>query len=339
MKILVVGGGSIGTRHRLNLELLGVDVQTYSYRAAAAGIGAGNDTRMKMVYDLHEALRMDFDAIVIANQTARHIDVALEAAANGRHLFIEKPLAVSTDGVGELFSLVRQQDLVVEAGYMLRFHPNLRRIRQLLDEELIGEIMHLRASVGQWLPDWRPGTDYRFGYSAFRNSGGGVIFDLVHELDLVQWLAGPVGEVGVMTRMVDCLEIETEAIAHINLRMRSGILAQVSLDYVRPGYGRTLEIVGRKGVLYWDYPTGTVSLFLPDGTFKVLHKVATGFERNTMFIDHMAHFIERLQNPGIPAASSLGDSIAVMRTALACHRSAIEHRCIRPEEVDAFCEH
>lgn len=338
MKILVVGTGSIGTRHRLNLERLGVDVVSYSYRAAAAGSVSGQDYGMRMVDNLHAALRMDFDAVVIANQTARHMDVALEAAAHGRHLFIEKPLAVSNDGVGELLALVHQQALVVEAGYMLRFHPNLLFIKQLLDGEALGEIMHLRASVGQWLPDWRPGTDYRRGYSAFRKNGGGVIFDLVHELDLVQWLVGRVVEVGAMTRMVDCLDIETEAIAHINMRTSSGVLAQVSLDYVRPGYGRSLEIVGRKGVLHWDYLSGTVSLFEPDGSLRELHRVPSGFERNTLFLSHMEHFIQRICNPLVLPASSLDDSIAVMRTALACHRAAIERRCIRPEEIDAYCE-
>lgn len=334
MKVLVVGNGSIGKRHIANLERLEVSVAAFSYRASELGGGLPYDG-LELVPDLHEALQMDFDAVVIANKTARHMDVALEAASNGRHLFIEKPLSVSITGADELVKLVVEQKLVVEAGYMLRFHPNLRWIKQFISEGRLGEIMHLRASVGQWLPDWRPDSDYRSSYSAFRRDGGGVIFDLVHELDLVQWLVGNVVDVSAMIRHVGCLDIETESIAHVNMRTQSGILAQVSLDYVRPGYGRTLEIVGREGVLDWDYTQGEVTLSLADGSAGVVHRIPPGFERNSMFLEHMAHFLNRLRDPQIQAASSLDDGIAVMRTALASHRSAVERRCIRPEEIDA----
>ena len=257
MKVLVVGTGSIGKRHISNLLDLGAKVSAYSYRAAE---GASTDSGSGLVEDLPNALRGNYDAVVVANSTNQHMDVALEAAREKKGLFIEKPLSVSLAGVAELQRLVEVNGLIVESGFMLRLHPNLIWIKQYLAEGALGEVMHMRASVGQWLPDWRPGTDYRKGYGAFRKTGGGVIFDLIHELDLVNWLVGTVVDVTAMTRRVACLGIETEAIAQIGLRTESGALAQVHLDYVRPGYGRELEIVGKLGVLSWNYTTGTVSL-------------------------------------------------------------------------------
>lgn len=253
VKVLVVGTGSVGRRHIANLLNLGVQVSSYSYRGTSV-IGADPVT------DLAAALQSDFDAVVVANKTDQHLDVAIRAAHAGKHLFIEKPVATCLAGCEELQNIVQQRSLVVEAGFMLRFHPNLLWIKQSLGEGILGDVMYLSASVGQWLPDWRPDSDYRTSYSAFRSSGGGVIFDLIHELDLVYWLAGEVAEVSAMTRYVKSLAIETEAIAQVGIRLKSGVLAQVHLDYVRPAYSRRLEIVGTRGVLSWDYMTNKVSL-------------------------------------------------------------------------------
>ncbi len=332
MKVLVVGTGSVGKRHISNLLHLGADVSAYSYRAAE---GVSNPTYpgVSMVENLKDALQADFDAVVVANRTDLHLSVALEAARRGKSLFIEKPLAVSLVGADELLKLAEDHKLVIEAGFMLRFHPNLIWIKEYLTGGFLGELMHLRASVGQWLPDWRPGTDHRTSYGAFRKTGGGVIFDLIHELDLVRWLGGPVVDVTAMTRYVERLEIESEAIAQIGLRLQSGALAQVHLDYVRPFYGRGLEIVGAFGVLTWDYTTGSVSLTRINGSMDIVHRVPSDFDRNSMFRAHMAHFLLRLSSRELESASSLEDGVHALRIALACHQSAEERRCVKPHEI------
>jgi predicted dehydrogenase len=336
MNILVVGTGSIGKRHIANLLALGVDVRAFSYRAAAGDSSSQpvqHDPRVPLVGDLSQALASDVHAVVVANRTDQHLAVALQAARLGKHVFIEKPLAASLAQAEELVAAVRDQGLVVEAGFMLRHHPNLRWMQSYLASGALGELMHLRASVGQWLPDWRPGTDHRQGYGAFRAQGGGVIFDLIHELDLVHWLVGPVVDVSAMTRVVPALEIETEGVAQISLRMASGVLAQVHLDYVRPGYGRDMELVGRHGVLSWDYTKGTVSLTRAGDVPEVVHRVPDGFERNTLFRAHMAHFLQRLENPAVVPSSSLADAVSVLRIALAAHQSDQQRRCVRPGDV------
>lgn len=333
MKALVVGTGSIGRRHISNLLHLGVEVAAYSYRGKSSGVQS-LDGRVALLEHWSDGLSGDLDAVVVANSTEQHVEVALRAARMGKAIYIEKPLSVSLAGTDELAQLIDTHHLVVEAGFMLRAHPNLVWIKKSIDDGVLGELMHLRASVGQWLPDWRPGTDHRLGYGAFRQKGGGVIFDLIHELDLVNWLGGRVADVAAMTRKVPMLEIQTEAVAQIGLRLDSGALAQVHLDYVRPGYGRTLEVVGHQGVLSWDYSRGEVSLGLPDGSVRVVHRIPADFDRNSMFLAHMEHFLRRIAAPGIPALSSFQDGMDALRVALACHQSASERRNIHPDEVD-----
>lgn len=329
-RVLVVGTGSIGRRHIANLLALGARVWACSQRAAAGGAPpAALSAGAALVADW-EALLPEVDAVVVANRTDQHVPVALKAARAGRALFIEKPLSADLRGVQALQDEVSARALVVEAGFMLRRHPNLLWLREALDQGLVGEVFCARAAMGQWLPDWRPGTDHRQGYGAFRARGGGVIFDLVHVLDLVLWLLGPAADVVAMTRGVAALEIETEAVAQIGLRLADGALAQVHLDYVRPGYGCHFEVVGRTGVLAWDYVAGTVSLERPGAPAAVVHRVPEGFQRNDMFLGHMRCFLERVQ--GLPAApvSPLADAVAVLRTALAAHQSSRERRAVDP---------
>jgi predicted dehydrogenase len=332
MKVLVVGTGSIGRRHISNLLHLGVEVYAYSYRGKSFGaqnLGAS----VTLLEDWSDGLCGDIDAVIVANSSEQHVDVALRAARMGKAVYIEKPLSISLDKIDELAKLIETQHLVVETGFMLRAHPNLVWFKKAINDGILGELMYLRASVGQWLPNWRPDTDHRVGYSAFYDRGGGVIFDLIHELDLVNWLAGRVVDVAAMTHHVPILEIQTEAVAQICLRLESGALAQVHVDYVRPGYSRTLEMVGYEGVLSWDYSRGEVLLGLPGGSTEVVHSIPSDFCRNSMFLAYMEHFLRRLSAPTIPPLSSFWDGVAALRVALACHRSASERRNVLLDEV------
>jgi predicted dehydrogenase len=214
---------------------------------------------------------------------------------------------------------------VIESGFMLRLHPNLKWLKSFLEAGELGDLFSCRSSVGQYLPDWRPTQDHRASYSASETCGG-VVFDLVHDLDLIAWLFGPIDAVQAMTARASCLEIDSEAIAQIGLRTKRGLLAQVHLDYVRPVYARTLEITGSRGVVEWDYTRGTVTVLEREGGAKVAHSVAAGFARNDLFFAHMRHFLARLVDPSLPAVSSLDDGVGALRTALACRQAAAEAR-------------
>jgi predicted dehydrogenase len=329
-RVLVVGTGSIGARHITNLLALGADVLAYSYRGRR--VSESWYGHVQPFDDLDEAFLAAPDAIVVANRTDQHIDVALRAARAGRALFIEKPLSHSMLGVDDLAREVESRALIVESGFMLRFHPNLTWLKTFLDARELGSLHYCRASVGQYLPDWRPGQDYRASYSAGRACGG-VIFDLVHELDLVRWLFGEIDEVQTLTAFASALEIESEAVAQIGLRTATGLLAQVHMDYLRPVYSRTLEVVGSRGVATWDDAAGTITVSSAGAASHVVHRVPAGYVRNDMFVAYLRHFLARLSDSSIAPASSLDDGIAALAAALACHRSAAERRVVRPRDM------
>ncbi len=333
MKVLVIGTGSIGRRHLANLQSLGHEAHAYSERLQR-GLPHELPEGVLAVPSLDGLEHLGFDAAVIANRTDQHLSSALKALQFCNALYIEKPLSASLAGIEEFERTCIQRQSLVELGFMMRCHPNLQWIKSYLQSGQIGEVMHLRASVGQWLPDWRPSTDHRQGFGAFYRYGGGVTMELIHEIDLVNWLLGETVDVCAMQRALPQLEIETEAIAEICMRLKSGVLAQVHLDYVRPGYGRTLEILGTEGVLHWDYGNASVIVTSGDASSRQVHH-AQGFERNTMFKQAMQHFLNRISQPDLSPSASLEDGIQALRVALASHQSARQRRFVRPLDVGA----
>jgi predicted dehydrogenase len=106
--------------------------------------------------------------------------------------------------------------------------------------------------AGQWLPDWRPGRDYRATYSARAQSGGGVIFDLIHEIDAARWLFGEFDQLRSMSAKSSRLAIDAEDSAGILLGRRGGPLVSIGLDYVARPPIRRYEVFGDEGTLTWD---------------------------------------------------------------------------------------
>jgi len=331
MKVFVIGTGSVGLRHIHNLFDLGCDVCVYSHRGRVPPLDSAFNPQL--VASIEDGWLQNPDAVVIASTADSHLRLSLEAAQRGIHVYVEKPLSVSLTGVDTLTQLVTEKSLVVETGFMLRHHPNLLWIKKYLELTPLREILYMRAAVGQWLPDWRPGTDYHLSYSADRSKGGGVIFDLIHELDLIQWLGGSVHELSAMALSSPLLRINSEAVAQILLRLNNNILAQVHLDYVRPALGRTFEIVLTDGVLHWDYVLGLVTLSTTETPRKPVHECPAGFDRNHMFLRAMEHFLSRIRDPALPAASSLEDGIDALRLALACHSSVSQSRHILTSDI------
>jgi predicted dehydrogenase len=316
-QVLIAGLGSIGRRHLQNLRQLGVQ-DIHLYRTHSQSLKEAPE--LPVFTNLQQALEYKPQAVIVSNPTAFHMEIALAAARAGCNLFIEKPLTHSFEGVEELLSTVREKGLVAMVGFDLRFDPGLCRIKGLIDEAHIGPLMAIHAQVGQYLPDWRTGEDYRDGMSAKRGAGGGVILDLSHELDYTSWLFGPIARVACFADKLSSLEIETEDTASILLKFCNGAIGTVSLDYIQRFPSRTCRIIGELGTILWDYHGQRVAWYR--------HKNKSwdefdysGFERNNRFLCEMRHFLACLNGEEIPKVD-LAAGCSVSKVALAAKRSA-----------------
>jgi len=311
-RILVCGAGSIGMRHIQNLVMLGAKVLVWRTRTELAK-KLEDELNLKVFLSFDEALE-HADAVVIATNTNKHLNLALKAAKMGKAIFMEKPISHTTKGIKELSDLVHKKKLVFEVGCQLRAHPNLIKLHQLTAQAQYGPLYTYRAVVGHRLESWRPGTDYKKSYSADLQQGGGALLDLIHEIDLINWLTGPITSVSAHLSQVSDQEMKSEDLVNMTLINANGAIGQVQLDMLSPEYRRGLELVYRDAIIYWDYVTGILTCN-QNSLITVVDQVSDQFERNSLFLSHMSYFLDRLINPKILPLCPIEDGIAALTIA------------------------
>lgn len=315
-RILIAGLGSIGLRHLNNLLLLG-EKDILLLRTRNEPVKEAPD--LPVFTNLQDALNQKPDAVIVSNPTSHHMDVALQAAKAGCHLFVEKPLSHTWENVNELLAAAKEKGLIGMVGFDMHFDPGLQKVRQLIKDGTIGHITAIQAQVGQYLPDWHPWEDYRKGVSAQVETGGGVILDLIHEIDYVTWLMGEAKEVVSMNGHVSSLDIETEDTASILIRFQNNVISTINLDYIQRTLSRSCRIVGEEGTITWDLMNQKVSWYLAED--KAWHDFSyAGFQRNDRFLAEMKHFLDCLQGKSEPEVN-LESGSRSLKIALAAKES------------------
>jgi len=243
--------------------------------------------------------------VIIATPPDSHVRLALEAVRSGVAILIEKPLSHSLDGVSTLIAEVEKHGLVAQMGMNLRFHRDLMDLKQRIVDGQLGQVLHIRAEFGQWLPDWRPDRDYRQTYSAKRAEGGGAILDAAtHEIDYVRWLVGSeVVEVTAQTARTGALEIDCEDTADILLTFEGGVTANIHADLLDRTYRRRCVVVGTERSAEWNWRAD-----------------------DEMYVRELQHFISAIEN-GHKAQPDLREGKRVLEIALGARMS--EGRAIR----------
>ncbi len=291
MRFLIAGLGSIGRRHLRNLLALG-QRDIVLYRTFRSTLPDDELAGFPVVTRLEDGLAMHPDAVIVANPTALHTQVAIPAARAGCALLLEKPVAHTLEAARELLHVVRETGVRVLVGFQFRFHPTLRQVKTWLEEGVLGRPLFARAHWGEYLPDWHPWEDYRRSYAARADLGGGVIRTLSHPLDYLHFLLGPGRVAWAYADHVSDLELQgVEDLGEIGLRFASGAVGSVHVDYFQRPPAHWLEIVGSQGTVRWDYPTGRAVLLSVQGEAREA-SLPPGWERNHMFLEEMRHFLD-----------------------------------------------
>lgn len=313
LRCLVMGCGSIGLRHIQNLLTLQAGAITAydplpERRQAAAALGVAVTETLEAAWERHP------EVAFITASTQMHTALALQAARHGCHLFVEKPLAHTLEGLEPLLAEAEQRRLVTMVGCNMRFHPGPDAIKKLLDDQAIGDVIAARIQTGSYLPRWRPQQDYHQSYSA-SPEWGGAILDCIHELDLAVWYLGPAKLAGAALRPARAIGLEADGLAEILLAHASGALSEVHLNFVQRDYRRTCQIIGAAGTLYWDFTQHQVQVYGPEGTLRQTCPGPAGWQVNQMYLDELQHFLRAVRQ-ATPTTNPLASSLAVLRLAL-----------------------
>jgi predicted dehydrogenase len=321
-KALVVGSGSIARRHLSNLRSLLPDAEVGCVSASGRRLADGETVANTQFSSLDAALRWAPDLAVIASPAPLHLAHACRFLDADIPVLIEKPLSDSHGRVHEVAAQLARQQERIEVAYNLRFLSSARRMKALIEESRVGKILSLRVDVGQYLPDWRPQADYRRQVSANRSLGGGVLLELSHELDYVNWLFGRFYCVFCVTANSGQLEIDVEDSADI-LLSRDGLTAQIHLDFLQRRASRSCKVIGSTGTLHWDLIANRITLDSASGE-EVLFSDPT-VDRNDMYIEQLRGFIEVAAGRAVPRIT-LDDGLAVLNMIEAMRESAATGR-------------
>jgi predicted dehydrogenase len=323
MKFLIAGFGSIGRRHLRNLLALG-ERDIVLYRSNRSTLPDDEISQFPVVTDLRAALDYHPDAVIISNPTALHLDVAIPAAEAGCAILLEKPVSHSLERIDAFQAAVKRGGARVLVGFQFRFHPTLRRAAQLLADGVIGAPVAARVQWGEYLPAWHPWEDYRQGYAARADLGGGVILTLCHPVDYLRMLLGDITGLWAMTPAgTGGLDLPVEDTAEIGLQFACGAVGSVHLDYLQQPATHTLEIIGSAGTLRWNNADAQLSVYCPADERWQTELPPEGFERNWLFMDEMRNFLALTRGEAAPACT-LEDGIRTLKIALLARESAAD---------------
>jgi predicted dehydrogenase len=331
MKFLIAGLGSIGRRHFRNLIALG-ETDIVLLRTRKATLSDDELGGYPVETDLLEALsKHKPDAVIVANPTSMHLDIAIPAAEAGCHILLEKPVSNSLERLDVLQKTTEKRGSRILVGFQFRYHPTLNKARELIQANTLGKILTVHAHWGEYLPQWHPWEDYRQSYAARADLGGGVIVTLTHPLDYLRSLLGEVLSLWSFNGHISPLEVDVEDVAEIGLKFVNGAVGGVHVNYFQRPPVHRLEIVGTHGTLRWDNADGILHLHKMPASFgsfsdqppaPVIESFSPpeGFERNQLFVAQTRHFIEVVRGEVEPVCG-LEDGVMALRLALAAYES------------------
>ncbi len=335
MKVLFVGLGGIGQRHLRNLRaILKERLEVHAYRVRGltetltdqlqieANANLEEKYEVRVHRDLDEALAVGPAAVFICNPSSLHIPIALKAVAAGCHIFVEKPLSHTLDGVADLARALREKKMAGLVGYQLRFHPCITRLHEITAKGLIGRVLAGRVEVGENVTDWHKYENYRQMYAARADLGGGVILSQIHEFDFLYWLFGLPRRIFTVGGHYSSLEIDVEDVASSVLEFTVGgrpVPIQVHQDYLQRPPARGCMILGDAGKVVVDLRATSLTRYDATGLVAESHDFTT-FQRNEMFVQEMDHFLACTRGEAQPIVS-VEDGAQSLRMALSARES------------------
>lgn len=316
--ILILGCGSIGERHLRCFQKTG--------RALVAGCDTRADLRDRIAStygvpvfdDFTKALECQkWDAVVVCVPAHLHIRCSMQALASGAAVFIEKPLAISLDGVDSLLEAANVSGRYNAVAYVYHAMPWVQAAREYLRQGELGRPLHLTVTAGQHFPTFRPA--YREIYYTKHETGGGAIQDaLTHVLNAVEWMIGPITRVfcDASHQMLEGVTVEDT----VNLAVRHGdVLGSYALNQFQAPNEMTILIHCEGGSLRIEGHEQRWSV-QKRGTSDWEDHVTPPLERDDLFIAQANAYLDGMDGNESPLAS-IAEAVQSLRVNIAALRS------------------
>jgi predicted dehydrogenase len=317
--ILIVGYGSIGKRHFKNIsKSTNAKIIVLTKQKNLRELQKNN---IVVTNSLKKALSYKPDIGFVTNETSLHVNTALTLAENNMHLFLEKPLSHSMKNVLRLKNQIKKKKLISQIGCHMRFHPCIKKIKNILENDTLGRIISIDIESSSFLPDWHPYEDYRLGYAARDELGGGISLTCIHEIDLLYWFFGKPKKVFSITGKFSDLDVKSDDLSVMTFLLKNRIIGEIHLDYFQRPEFKSCKIKGVKGTLYWDSPTNEIKIFKHrTKKWKSILKIKN-FKKNSMYIDEIKYFFNAVKQKE-KTMNDITDGINTLQIVLDAKRSS-----------------
>ena len=285
MKIIFFGLGSIGSRHAKIL------VNNFKHELFAYRSGKGvknNRLKIKEVFTWAEVKKIKPDIAFITNPTFLHIDTAVRCAKLNIKLFIEKPIGHSGKALETLLREVNRKKLVSYVAYVLRFHPVIEYLKNYLKGR---KIYHVSIYASSYLPDWRPGKNHLESYSVSKRKGGGVILELSHEFDYIDYLFGGVKGINGVFGKVSDITMDAEDFLDAVIKTESTYV-NLHLDFLSMRKERTIKIDTENESIYADLINSKIEFHR--GKNRTLKLFKEGIDES--YKEQIKYFLKNIDN-------------------------------------------
>lgn len=329
-RVAVVGTGSIGRRHLEVLLALGCPdpIAVSEHRRIDRLRVGGRDVRV--AHRLADVVD-EVGVIVVASPTSLHAEHLRTAVEACRHVLVEKPVATGSDGLDQLVVAAEAAGIVAAVGHQFRYEPGLNTVRDMVANGALGTLLAVEAHQGEHLADYHPEEDYRTGYAARHDLGGGVLRTQIHHLDVLEWIFGPLERVYACGGHRTDLEIDVEDTASYLFRGAAGTPVYGHLDYRQRPRTVSMAVVGSEGRVDWDHYGA-----------RLVHTSAEGgaiattwpYDRQAMFEQQMSDFLDATITGAAPR-TSLRDGVRAVRLVEAVERSYALDRSVAVGDAPA----
>lgn len=312
---LVVGSGSIAKRHMGNLRHLYPDMEVVCVSSSGRHLDASEVGASLVMKSIDQVLETPLDFAIVASPAPFHLANAHKLSTANIPVLVEKPISHDLKELAKYdFSNCASK---LGVAYNLRYMPAARKVKEIITSTQLGRIYSAYSQCGQYLPDWRPGTDYRKGVSAQQKLGGGALLELSHELDYLLWFFGPAQKVVANIQRSGALDIDVEDNVSGLLLTESNITLQIHLDFLQRHPKRSLSVVAEKGTLVWDLIKNKVVIIGTEGNAEEIYSDEL-YDRNEMYIDQLREFSAFARGEGdfsssFDSASSVLKVVEAMR--------------------------
>jgi len=326
-KILFIGLGGAGQRHlRFFKNLLADNVEFSAYRSTGRtpllnpDFSVSTQSTLDQKYDLtmfntfEEGLDNEPDLIVISTPSSLHYEAAMKAAERNINIFVEKPFSHNLDGFDDFEKCIYEKNLFFFVSFQRRFHPYLKKIKEIIEGGLLGKIITANFNVASYVPAWHPYEDYKQLYACKADLGGGVLLTEIHEFDLCYWYFGLPDYVNCIGGNYSNIQLDVEDTTHATLEY-GDFAVQVNLCFMQQHNRRDLYIAGTNGYVEWN---------AIGNTFKFINYIDKheellcdpDFTNDDMFVSQAEYFLNKFEKTDIQSYLELTKgSLAIVQAA------------------------